>query len=80
VQGLDELRIEDIEIDAMPRAGLRRERFPMCDDAACLAADRTKGSIALDVLGGLVGMPTLFRADGKSNNCSALPSRVRTAM
>jgi len=56
VHGLEELGFEVVEVDAVSCTHLRRERLPVSHDAACLAANRTKSFVPLDVIDGLIRM------------------------
>ena len=52
-----ELRIKVSQVDAMLGAWLGIERLPVRDTPAGSATDRLQSSIALDVLGGVLGVP-----------------------
>ena len=54
--GLQERRLEIAQVHAVASARLRREWFPMRDDAARPAADVPQGSIAPDVTFGVLGV------------------------
>jgi hypothetical protein len=54
--GSQERRLEIAQVHAVTGAGLGLKRFPVGDDAACLAADIPQGSIAPDVAFRVLGV------------------------